>query len=120
MGFLDSITKKNPFGDLIDDVNHVIRFVKDHGDDLIKMMREIPEVLGHLGAGLSAAGGAAGTAAHFLVGHDSPVDGLVDSAAKALDSCRDELASAVNLVHKLAEIVGNVHEGAALQLTSHA
>ena len=118
MGLFD-LGKASELKDMIGDISKVIAFVHEHGDDIVRWVKQTPELLGEAGHGLAAAGTAATNAAGFLSGGDSPLRGLVDVASSALDTCRDELVGAVDLIAKLAEIVGGVHDGAARQLSSH-
>ena len=118
MGLFD-LGKASDLKDMIGDITDVISFVREHGDDIVRWVKQTPELLGQAGHGLASAGAAAANAAGFLSGGDSPVRGLVDVASRALDDCRDELVGAVELIGKLAGIVGGVHDGAAQQLASH-
>ena len=120
MGLLDNLTKGNPFGDIMDEVQHVISFVREHGDDLVRLVQNTPKLLGDAGDGLVTAADAATNASGFLAGGDSPIHSLVDVASDALDTCKDELHAAVEMVSRLAGIVHNLHAGAAEELTEHA
>jgi ABC-type transporter Mla subunit MlaD len=77
-------------------------------------------LLGEAGDGLVTAASAATNASGFLSGGDSPIHSLVDVASDALDTCRQELHDAVEMVTRLAGIVHSVHSGAAGELTEHA
>ena len=55
-----------------------------------------------------------------MAGGDSPIRSLVDVASDALDTCKDELHAAVEMVSRLAGIVHSLHAGAAEELTEHA
>jgi ABC-type transporter Mla subunit MlaD len=120
MGLLDNLTKGNPFGDIMEEVQHVIKFVREHGDDLVRLVQNTPKLLGEAGDGLVTAASAATNASGFLSGGDSPIHSLVDVASDALDTCRQELHDAVEMVTRLAGIVHSVHSGAAGELTEHA
>lgn len=73
MGLLDSLTKGNPFGDIMEEVPHVIQFVREHGDDLVRLVQNTPKLLGEAGDGLVTAASAATNASSFLSGGDSPI-----------------------------------------------
>ena len=76
----------------------VLDWVKEHGDDLLDLMEKVPEILGRAGQALTEAGHSATTAAGWLVGQaDDGVVELVEVAAKALDSCWDELDDVAKL-----------------------
>ena len=49
-------------------LSRTLAFVRDHGDDLLDLARRLPELLGHAGSGIEAAGAAAQTASRFLTG----------------------------------------------------
>jgi hypothetical protein len=76
-------------------------FVRDHGDELLDLAGRLPELLGHAGSGIEAAGAAAQTASRFLTGGDGGnvgADGLLDFASVALERCRSLVADAGALV----------------------
>lgn len=79
MGLLDRVSKSlgnSPVGktaDLVDDlwdkrkeIVTAVRWVADHGDDLVAFMHHIPDLLAKVGGAMDAAGKAAHTASGFL------------------------------------------------------
>lgn len=120
MGLLDNLTHGNPLGEMVGDITKVISFFNTHGDDIIRLIQNTPKLLGDAGDGLVTAAGAATNAAGFLAGGDSPIHSLVGVASDALESCRDELVGAVEMVQRLAGIVHSFHAGAAGELSDHA
>ena len=83
-GLLDNLSKGNPLGDIMEDVQHVIKFVREHGDDLVRLVQNTPTMLGEAGDGLVTAASAATNASGFLSGGDSPIHSLVDVASDAI------------------------------------
>ena len=87
----------------------VLDWVKEHGDDLLDLMEKVPEILGRAGQALTEAGHSATTAAGWLVGQaDDGVVELVEVAAKALDSCWDELDDVAKLLRSIGDRVDDV------------
>ncbi len=66
-----------------DQLTRLIVFMRDHGDDLVEMVGRLPELLGHAGSGIEAAGAAAQTASRFLSGADDSMgaDSVFEMAA---------------------------------------
>jgi ABC-type transporter Mla subunit MlaD len=97
-----------------DDVADAVGFIREHGDDIVDLVRRLPELLASTAEALTDAGDDVGQAAAFLVGGKDPkgrnagvgVQSLAGSAGDALDACRDELASAKQLL----DFVGDAFE----------
>lgn len=87
----------------------VLDWVKDNGDDLLDLLERVPAILGRAGSALVDAGESAVTAAGWLVGQaDDGVVELVEVAAKALDSCWDELDDVGKLLATLGDRIDDV------------
>ncbi len=84
-----------------DDVAAAVSFVSEHGDDLLDFVSRLPELMASTAEALTEAGDDVAAAAAFLTGGKGSGDGvksLADVAGDALDTCRDELASATKLL----------------------
>lgn len=95
-----------------DDVASAVEFVRDHGDDLVRLAARLPELLGSVSEFLTGAADDARGAAAFLTGdggaEGSGVKALAALAGEALDTCRRELASARDLLDKLGDELADV------------
>ncbi|MEM7340322.1 MAG: hypothetical protein AAF467_16815 [Actinomycetota bacterium] len=92
-----------------DDVAAAVRFVAEHGDDLVDLVGRLPELLASTAQALTEAGNDVSSAATFLTGGDDADDGvknLAQVAGEALDACRRELGSA----KRLLDTVGGAFE----------
>lgn len=89
-----------------DDVAAAVGFVAEHGDDVIDLVRRLPELLASTAEALTDASDDVASAAAFLTGgKDSAgrdagvgVRSLASVAGEALDACREELGSAKDLL----------------------
>ena len=96
-----------------DEVAAAVGFVREHGDDLVRLAGKLPELLGSVSEFLTEAAGDARSAAGFLTGEgahgaDGGVKALAALAGAALDACRTELASARDLLDKLGDDLAGV------------
>ncbi|WP_088283672.1 hypothetical protein [Kineosporia sp. A_224] len=95
-----------------DDVASAVEFVRDHGDDLVRLAARLPELLGSVSQFLTGAADDARGAAAFLTGdggaESSGVKALAALAGEALDACRRELASARDLLDKVGDELADV------------
>ena len=96
-----------------DEVASAVGFVRDHGDDLVRLAAKLPELLGSVSEFLTEAAGDARSAAGFLTGAgakgaDGGVKALAALAGEALDACRRELASARDLLAGLGDDLAGV------------
>ncbi len=89
-----------------DDVGKAVAFVAEHGDDLVDLVRRLPELMASTASALTDASDDVSTAAAFLTGgKDSSgrdagvgVQSLAEVAGEALEACREELGSAKDLL----------------------
>lgn len=84
-----------------DEVASAVKFVAEHGDDLIDLLGRLPELLTATSSALSEAGDDVASAAKFLTGGRGAGDGVqavANLAGEALDTCREELGSATRLL----------------------
>lgn len=84
-----------------DEVAAAVKFVAEHGDDLIDLLGRLPELLEATSSALTEAGDDVASAARFLTGGRGAGDGVqavADLAGDALDTCREELGSATRLL----------------------
>ena len=89
-----------------DDVAAAVKFVTEHGDDLIDFVQQLPELLASTASALTEAADDVAGAANFLTGAPGKGDGVkavAEVAGDALDVCRKELASAQNLLGAVAK-----------------
>lgn len=91
-----------------DEVASAVGFVREHGDDLVRLAGALPALLGSVSEFLTGAADDARSAAGFLTGEgakgaDGGVKALAALAGEALDTCRTELASARDLLDKLGD-----------------
>ena len=96
-----------------DEVAAAVGFVREHGDDLVRLAARLPELLGSVSEFLTGAADDARSAAGFLTGAgghgaDGGVKALAALAGEALDTCRTELASARDLLGKLGDELADV------------
>lgn len=93
-----------------DDVAGAIAFVRDHGDDLVRLAGRLPELLAGTAEFLTEAAGDARSAAAFLTGAggDGGVKSLTGLAGTALDACRDELTGATQLLNRLGDELAGI------------
>lgn len=102
-----------------DDVAGAVRFVRDHGDDLIALAAKLPELLASAATALGEAATDTRATASFLTGGsgggsggsggaESGVKALAQQAGHALDACRSELNAARGMLEKLAEALHGV------------
>ncbi len=93
----------------------VLDWVNEHGDDLLHLMRQLPDILGRAGHGLADAGESAIGAASWLIGQsDDGVGEVIEIAAKALEACWGELDD----VAKLLGHIGNHVDGVSIPTVS--
>lgn len=92
-----------------------IGFMQDHADDLVDLVKRLPDVLGSAGEALETAGGGAKTAGSFLLGDGTAsVLDLASEAADALDRCHRELQAIMGLYDRAgAELIALPVVGAA-------
>ena len=88
-----------------DDVAGAIDFVREHGDDLVRLAGKLPELLAATADFLTGAATDARSAATFLTGEggDGGVKALAGLAGTALDTCREELTGASQLLNRLGD-----------------
>lgn len=97
-----------------DEVASAVGFVRDHGDDLVRLAGRLPELLASVSQFLTGAADDARSAAGFLTGDGAGGDdhggvkALAALAGEALDACRTELASARDLLDKLGDELADV------------
>jgi ABC-type transporter Mla subunit MlaD len=108
-GFAGFDGLKDAVGSMIgstDDVASAVRFVSEHGDDIVDLIRRLPELLASTAEALTDASDDVAGAAAFLTGGKDPkgrstgagVQALASTAGEALDACREELGSAKDLL----------------------
>lgn len=88
------------------DVASAVSFVAEHGDDIIDFVQRIPDLLSSTAGALTEAADDVAGAAAFLTGGKGAGDGVqavAELAGDALDTCRDELASAQKLLSTVAD-----------------
>ncbi|MGI9605622.1 MAG: hypothetical protein ACR2P0_05735 [Acidimicrobiales bacterium] len=100
---------KDLAGDVVggggNDITDAVKFVAQHGDDLIDLVGRLPELLSSTASALTEAADDVGAAAAFLTGGRNAGPGvqkLAEVASDALDTCRDELADAEALLRNVA------------------
>ena len=89
-----------------DDVAGAVRFVAEHGDDVVDFVQRLPELLASTASALSEAADDVAGAASFLTGSPGKSDGVkavAEVAGEALDTCREELASAQKLLASVSQ-----------------
>ncbi len=89
-----------------DDVAGAVRFVAEHGDDIVDFIQRLPELLSSTASALTEAADDVAGAAAFLTGSPGKGDGVkavADVAGEALDTCRTELASAQKLLASVSK-----------------
>lgn len=93
-----------------DEVAGAVRFVREHGDELVALAAKLPELLAKAAEGLAGAGADARAAAEFLTGEGGKggVKALAELAGDALDACRTELAAARGLLDDLGRELDGV------------
>ena len=86
-----------------DEVAGAVRFVREHGDDLVALAARLPALLAEAAEGLAGAGADARSAAAFLTGDGGKggVKALAELAGDALQKCREELTAARGLLDDL-------------------
>lgn len=97
-----------------DDVTAAVKFVAEHGDDIVALVRQLPALLESTSAALTDASDDVASAAAFLTGGKDAkgrdagagVQSLAEVAGDALEACREELGSAKDLL----EVVGRQFE----------
>jgi hypothetical protein len=119
----------NDLWDKREDIVHAIGWVKDHGDDLVKFMQNLPDMLGKVGDSMDAAGKAAHTASGFLgntadSGDSSTVANLTQAAGEALARAQSQIGSVASVLGNLGghfdgvPLLGNaakeMHNGAGM------
>lgn len=88
-----------------DDVTAAVVFVRDHGDELVDLVRKLPELLGSAAGALTGASNDVSAAASFLTGAPGSgpgVKSVAGLASDALDICRTELGDARKLFDAVA------------------
>ena len=88
-----------------DDVAAAVRFVTEYGDDVIDLIKRLPDLLASTASALTEAADDVAGAANFLTGAPGKGDGVravADLAGDALDVCREELGSAQKLLSTVA------------------
>ncbi len=88
------------------DVTSAVSFVAEHGDDIVDFVQRIPELLASTAGALTEAADDVAGAAAFLTGGKGAGDGVqavAELAGDALETCRDELASAQRLLSTVAD-----------------
>jgi hypothetical protein len=88
-----------------DDIGATVAFVRDHGDDLVNLVRKLPDLLASAADALSGASDDVGHAANFLTGAPNSGPGVktvAGLASDALDICRTELGDAKKLFDAVA------------------
>lgn len=89
-----------------DEVTAAVAFVREHGDEMIDLIRRLPELMAATSEALTDASDDVSSAADVLTGGKGAgpgVKALAGSASDALDACREELGSAKDLL----DAVGN-------------
>jgi hypothetical protein len=109
VGTLDDVV--SAVWDHKDEVATAITFVRDHGDDLVKLASQLPDLLEKAAAALAEAAGDTRATAQFLTGAGTAGGGvkkLSEAAGDALETCRDELDDVRALVVKAADLLGRL------------
>lgn len=101
-----------------DQFSAALDFVQEHGDELVDLLKRLPELLSTAGEALDAAGAGAETASVFLIGapigqgktgKTGPpavaVTTLTETAADALDRCQNELHGVESMISGLGRQV---------------
>ncbi len=97
----------NSIGHQRDRIMGAVDWVADHGDDVMNVLRELPDMLQTAGEGIGAAGTAATTAGHFLSGAGANgVTDLAGVAAVALERASRQFAGVAKLFTGLPGIGG--------------
>lgn len=93
-----------------DDVAGAIEFVRDHGDDLVRLAARLPELLAATADFLTGAATDARSAATFLTGEGGSggVKALTGAAGSALDTCREELTGATAMLNRLGDELAGI------------
>jgi hypothetical protein len=97
----------NDLWDKREDIVHAIGWVKDHGDDLVKFMQHLPELLSKVGDSMDNAGKAAHTASGFLgstntAGDDNTVASITHAAGEALTRAQSQIGSVAHSLTSLS------------------
>lgn len=88
------------------DIVHAIGWVKDNGDDLVRFMQNLPQMLGNVGDSMDSAGRAAHAASGFLGTANTPGDGT--TVADLTKSAGEALARAQGQIGSVAKVLGNL------------
>ena len=93
-----------------DEILHAIAWVNDHGDDLIKFMQHVPELLGKVGDAMDGAGQAAHTASGFLgiVGKASSADDGGSTVSHLAGEASDSLVRAQGHIGSVAKVLNDL------------
>ena len=94
-----------------DEVSEVVGFVREHGDDIVDLVRRLPDLLAATAEALTDASDDVASAAAFLTGGKDArgrdagvgVQSLAGVAGDALDACREELGSAKELLDLVSD-----------------
>lgn len=91
-----------------DEVAGAVAFVRDHGDEILDLVRKLPEYLSLTSKALTDAAEDVAGAAAFLTGGPGPagkrtggVLAVTQAAGEALDACRHELSDAKTLLDRV-------------------
>lgn len=88
-----------------DEVAAAVAFVRDHGDEIVRLLSRLPDLLSGAADALTGASDDVSSAAAFLVGGESSgpgVKSVAGLASDALDACREELANARGMLDAVA------------------
>lgn len=102
--------------DIKDDVGDAVRFVVEHRDDLLKLIQNLPTLLGQAGDAIETAGGAALRGATFLAGgNDGGISAkdLAQVAGEAIDRCQKELHAAIGVLERVGDLLDNIRSPAS-------
>ena len=88
------------------DIVNAIGWVKDHGDDLVRFMQNLPEILDKVGDSMAKAGEAAQSASGFLgtgvgTGDGSTVANLTHAAGETLGRAQSQIGSVADVLANL-------------------
>ena len=88
-----------------DQMTKALGFMHDHGDEILELIRAVPDILGQAGAGIEAAGKAATTASRFLSGDGDSLtaDRALTAASATLDRCQGLVGDVARLVAAIGD-----------------